>query len=102
MGRPGFVITWPSFIHVRPPTVSGASIWASRSSNSCSPSPRQTKSTSGHCELDEAGIQTGEHPAERELDRGVGGADLPGENLGIRIAGRTQEAGDPRAPVSAV
>jgi hypothetical protein len=43
-------------------------------------------------EFDEAGIQTGEHPAEGELDRGVGDADLTGENLCIRIAGRTQEA----------
>ena len=59
---------------------------------SCSPSPRQTKSTSGHCSLDERRVQRREDAAERELDVGIGRAQLPRQDLGVGIARRRQEA----------
>ena len=49
--------------------------------------------------LDEPRVQRGEHAAEREGHRGVGGADLPREDLGVRVARGAQEteADEPRA-----
>ena len=42
--------------------------------------------------LDERRVQRREDAAERELDVGIGGAQLPGEDLGVGIARRRQEA----------
>ncbi len=43
-------------------------------------------------QLDQGRVQTGEHPAEGELDVLIAGPNLPRQNLGIGIAGRAEKA----------
>ena len=62
----------PSPARSRRPRCPGSSSRSSRSRISCSPSPRQTKSTSGHCSLTSCGVERGEDAAEGELHRRVG------------------------------
>ena len=59
---------------------------------SCSPSPRQTKSTSGHCVLTSCAFSVAKTPPNASLTFGVGRAELARENLRVGIAGRRQEA----------
>ena len=91
--RFGLCRSVPSFsCQVTPVTVSGSSRRSSRSRISCSPSPRQTKSTSWHCGLTSCGVERREDAAERQLDVGIGRANLTGEHLGVGIARRREKA----------
>src|SRR4029078_9636341 len=67
MGRPGFCITRPSFIQVRPGTPSGSFRCSRRSRISCSPSPRQTKSTSGHWSFTRGALRLAKTPPNASL-----------------------------------
>ena len=41
--------------------------------------------------LDEFGVQRGKHAAKGQADTGIGGANLTGEDLGVRVTRRAQK-----------
>jgi len=67
IGRPEFCTTRPSLAQVSPATPEGSSIRSSRSRSNCSPSPRQMKSTSGHCNLTSAAFKLAKTPPNASL-----------------------------------
>src|SRR5207247_1882401 len=71
MVRLGLLTTCPSFVQVSPPTSCGSSRRSRRSRTSCSPSPRQTKSTSEHCSLTSDALRLTKTPPKASFTSGL-------------------------------
>src|SRR5206468_11917570 len=60
--------------------------------NQLLPIPTADEVHLGALQLDQRRIQAGEHAAERQPHPGIGGANLPSEDLCIRVAGGAEKA----------
>ena len=90
-GRDGFWITWPSFAHVTPVTCRGIVETRQQVEQQLLAVAAADEVHFGTLPLDERGIEGGEDAAEGQLHLRVRRANLAGEHLRVRIAGRTEE-----------